>query len=391
MKVLQICNKPPLPAIDGGCLAMHQLGTGLLDSGIDLTIISICTNKHPFEKEKLDQDYIERTKSEFIYVDTDINVVDAFSSLITKDSYNITRFFSPDLDQKIEYILKRKKFDCIILESVFVAPYIDTIRRESKAKLVLRAHNIEYKIWKRMSKQAGKGPKKLYYKHLAKRLKEFEISVWNQVDGIATISTEDKIYLNKKVNTPVVNIPFGINMEDYQSDYNTSNSVFHLGSLDWKPNLEGVSWFIDEVIPLVKSEMKFHVAGRNIPSWLGKMNQDKVEIVGEVESARKFISAQGIMIVPLLSGGGMRVKIIEGMALSKPVITTSIGAEGIDANHNEHVLIADTAEEFAAQLDRLINDENLRKRLALNSRALIAEKYDRQIIIKKLIEFIELI
>jgi len=391
MKVLQICNKPPLPAVDGGCLAMHQLGTGLLNSDIDLTIISICTNKHPFEKDKLDEGYLEKTKSEFIYVDTDINVVDAFSSLITKDSYNITRFFSPDLDQKIEHILKRKKFDCIILESVFVAPYIETIRRESKAKLILRAHNIEYKIWKRMAKQAGKGPKKLYYKHLSKRLKEFEINVWNQVDGIATISSQDKAYLNKKVDTPVVNIPFGIDLGDYEADLNESNSVFHLGSLDWKPNLEGVSWFIDEVIPLVKSDIKFQVAGRNIPSWLGKMNQEKVEIVGEVESAKQYIANQGIMIVPLLSGGGMRVKIIEGMALSKPLITTSIGAEGIDVDHNEHVLIADTAEDFADQLERLYADKNLRKRLAINARKLIATNFDNKIIIQKLIEFIELI
>lgn len=390
MKVLQLCNKPPMPAVDGGCLAMLHLGNGLREQGVDLKIVSICTKKHPFRKQQVDKEYIERTKSEFIYVDTDINLVDAFSSLITKDSYNVSRFFSPDLDQRLEEILSKEKFDVIILESIFVAPYIGTIRRHSKAKLILRAHNIEYKIWRRLGKQSENKAKRIYYKHLAKRLKSFELDAFNQVDGIATISSLDEKNLRKKTDTPIINIPFGINLDEYKYAWSNSSDCFHLGSLDWKPNLEGVSWFIDEVFSRVNDDsLTFYLAGREIPNWINNCKDERIKIVGEVDSAKSFISEQGIMIVPLLSGGGMRVKIIEGLALGKVVITTSIGIEGIDAKHGKNILIADSAKDFAQQLIEISKDAEKRKEISKNARQLIEKKHTNNVIMQNLISFIE--
>ncbi|MEJ6796357.1 MAG: hypothetical protein QNK63_06570, partial [Flavobacteriales bacterium] len=102
MKVLQLCHKPPKPSIDGGCLAMDALTKGLLDQGHEVKILSIHTHKHPFLKDKLDKDYLKTTSFESIFVDTRVNIVDVFSNLVTQDSYNISRFFSPNFDIRLK-------------------------------------------------------------------------------------------------------------------------------------------------------------------------------------------------------------------------------------------------------------------------------------------------
>ena len=108
MKVLQISHKPPYPEADGGCLAINQLSQALIDQGCDLTIISIATPKHPFKPDTFPNGYIEKTRFQAIYIDTRLNVVDAFSNLITQDTYHVSRFFSSDMDKAIDQILYRE-------------------------------------------------------------------------------------------------------------------------------------------------------------------------------------------------------------------------------------------------------------------------------------------
>ena len=102
MRVLQLCHKSPYPAKDGGCLAILNISQGLINAGVDLKILTIETHKHPFEKERIPKDFLKKTKIESVFVDTTLNIVDAFSSIITQDSYNITRFFSADFDHKLQ-------------------------------------------------------------------------------------------------------------------------------------------------------------------------------------------------------------------------------------------------------------------------------------------------
>jgi hypothetical protein len=134
MKVLQLCHKPPKPSIDGGCLAMDALTKGLLDQGHEVKILSIHTHKHPFLKDKLDKDYLKTTSFESIFVDTRVNIVDAFSNLVTQDSYNISRFFSPDFDIRLKNLLQHEQFDIIQFESLFMTPYLSTAERYSQGK-----------------------------------------------------------------------------------------------------------------------------------------------------------------------------------------------------------------------------------------------------------------
>jgi glycosyltransferase involved in cell wall biosynthesis len=395
MKVLQLCHKPPKPSIDGGCIAMNNISEGLMKNKCKLKIITIGTQKHPIKFDELHENYLDRTKIEGVFVDTKLNLVDAFSNLVTSDSYNISRFFSPDFDSLLIKTLKEQQFDIIHLESLFMTPYIDTIRRCCDSKIVLRSHNLEYMIWEKLARKTINPAKKIYLNILSKQLKDYEINMLNKIDGIAAISLADQIKYEKLgCEKPMITIPFGIDIKkyEYKIESNTRKQLnfFHLGSMDWKPNLEAVSWLLNEIWPVLHSDFKninLHLAGRKMPSWI---LEDKIEGVtnhGEVESANQFMNSNDIMLVPLLSAGGMRVKIIEGMALGKTVISTKIGAEGINYKDGENILIANTIEEYKQVIKMLLEHPQMINSIGNKARELVSNYYDNKIITKNLIKF----
>ncbi|MFM9004796.1 MAG: hypothetical protein ACKOSR_04750, partial [Flavobacteriales bacterium] len=131
MKILQLCLKPPLPARDGGCIAMNNITQGLLQAGHKVKILTIFTYKHDLSTELMPEEYIAQTDIEGVFIDTRVNAVEAFSSIMTSDSYNISRFFSTDFDIRLTKLLQKEEFDVIHLESLFMTPYIGTIKRLS--------------------------------------------------------------------------------------------------------------------------------------------------------------------------------------------------------------------------------------------------------------------
>lgn len=393
MKVLQLSHKPPFPPKDGGCLAIDNITQGLINAGVELKILTIETVKHPFEKARISKEYLKKTGIESIFVDTTLNVVDAFSSLVTQDSYNISRFFTPDFDFVLQNELAKKEYDIVHLESLFMTPYISTIRMHSDAKIVMRSHNLEYIIWERLSKQTGSVAKKTYLKLLARQLKKYELDVLNQVDGIAAISKRDAEDFRKLgCKQPIEIIPFGLNIQKYipSEKPKTDLDLFHLGSMDWSPNIEGLDWFLEDIWPAIHSKSpkaNFYLAGRDMPERYFETNSSNIVVVGEVEDAMKFIKSKSLMVVPLLSGGGIRVKIIEGMALGKAIISTSVGAEGIHYTHKKDIWIANTPDEFAEAVHFFKNNPDKIIELGSNGRNLVEREYANELIIKKLLTF----
>jgi len=392
MKILQLCNKPPFPAVDGGCIAMKNISLGLLQNKVKLKIISISTEKHPFEIDKIPKNFVKKTNIEGVFIDTRVNIIDAFSALVTSDSYNVSRFFSADFDRKLKETLLNNKYDFVHLESLFLTPYIGTISRYSKAKIVLRSHNLEHLIWERLANLEGNKAKRIYLKHLSKKLKNYEHKVLNDVHGIAAISFEDtKRYQSLNCEVPLITIPFGIDLENYVPQIKLPKeklNLFHIGSMDWNPNIEAINWFLDDIFPeLDSNKIELHLAGKNMPDYIKNVNHKNVKIHGVVSYALDFMSKYDVMIVPLLSGSGMRIKIIEGMALGKTIITTKIGLEGIDATHKKNVLIADTTEEFKSLINWLILNPNECLKIGENARKFIEAHHDNKVIMKSLMSF----
>lgn len=396
MKVLMLCNKSPYPAKEGGPIAMNMMVEGLLEQHHTVKVLAFNTNKYGVNSNDLPKDYREATDFETVYADLRIKPIDAFINLFSNKSYHVQRFISKAVHQKLRQILEASPYDIVQLETLFMAPYISTIRKYSNARIVLRAHNIEHRIWERIKNSCNNPFKRWYLNHLSQTLKAFELNTINTVDGIAAITHHDAAYFKQHTVKPVISIPFGIDIHQfYAPKQNTPQStLFHLGSMNWMPNEEGIRWFLNNVWPEVHiqhPDLILRLAGREMPEWLIKTTYSGVEIIGEVENAAQFIQDNGIMVVPLLSGSGIRIKIIEGMSLSKPIITTTIGAEGIHYTHQQDIWIADSPQEFIDGISSLIKAPTLCSSIGNNAHDLIKKEHNRFDLIKKLTNFYQTI
>ncbi len=392
MRILQICNKPPYPPHEGGSIAMHNITMGLINAGHSVKVLAISSFKNNTTKENLPEWYLKSTDYETVFIDLKIKPFEAFKNIFSNESYHVERFISNAFTEKIIDILLLDKYDVIQLETLFLTPYVEEIRKYSDAKIVLRSHNIEHLIWERIAMDCKNPFKRFYIKHLSDTLKNYELNVINKFDGIACISKKDETFFVKNnCIVPITNISFGIDIEEYNYKFAQENiSLFHIGAMNWIPNQAGIKWFLQNVWQLIIDEIPdvmFTLAGRKMPTSFNKFKLQNIEIVGEVENAKDFIHSKGIMIVPLFSGSGIRIKIIEAMALGKLVITTKIGAEGINYTHKENILIANTAEDFKLAVIEAVSDGNLRKKIAENARFLIEAEHDNKKIIQKLLSF----
>ncbi len=394
MKVLQISNKIPYPENDGGALAINATTEGLLHAGVKVTMLAMNTKKHFVEVDLIPEKFRKDRQLETVKMDTSIKPINALAALLAGKSYNVSRFKSEQFGKKLVEILQKKKFDIIHLEGLYLAPYLPLIRQNTKAPVILRAHNVEWKIWHKLALEEKNKLKKPYLVKLSKQLKKYEEKIINQVDGIATITDFDlKDFREAGCKAPMIDIPFGIDTSKYiYKESKHPGSLFFIGALDWLPNLQGLDWFLKNVWDKVHTKFphaKFHVAGRKMPETLRANNPKGVVFHGEVSDAKTFMQEYNIMIVPLLAGSGIRVKIIEGMAMGKPIITTSVGIEGIECHMGKDVIVKDSPEEFSDAICQALEDRNSINKIGLNGRKLVEDNYDISKIALHLIKFYE--
>jgi len=393
MKVFFICNKSPFPPREGGPLAMNANIQSLLKAGHEVKVLALNTNKYFIKDSEIPEEYREKTGIEFVYTDLSIKPIDAFLNLFSSKSYHIERFVTNEIKNKIADILKKEKFDIVQLEMLYMTPYVDTIKKFSDAKIVLRSHNIEHLIWDRITEITKNPLKKWYIANLTRKLKNFELNNLNVYDGIITISKKDAQYFKEQDCTiPLEEVPFGVEVNEYQPDDQNFEfpSLFHLGSMNWVPNEEGIKWFIEKVWPLFSNQypdVKLYLAGRMMPDWLNHLNIKNIEVLGEVEDAKEFINSKAVMIVPLFSGSGIRIKIIEGMALGKAIISTTIGAEGINYTHGKDIFIGDDPDSFMAGIEKCFSDKATCQHLGNNARLLIEKQHSLEHVVEKLESF----
>ena len=399
LKILQLCLRIPLPPYDGATIAMYNLAESLTASGAEVKMLSFNTKKHFMDINSIDAALLEKYKLETVFLDASVNAWDAFANLFKpNESYNIVRFDSEAFHQKLKELLQSETFDFILFEGLFLSPYLQTVRTFSKAKCILRAHNVEWLIWKRLAKATKNPLKKTYLYFLSDRLKRYENKVINNFDAIIAISEIDKnLFLRDGCNIPIEVAPTGMNTAKYknieQMDAD-SLSLFHLGSMDWLPNIEAVDWLLKDIWPLIQQKStKVHLflAGKNMNPKYFSIKSKNLIVAGEIKDALKFMENKQIMVVPLLSGGGIRIKILEGLAAGKVIVSTSTGAEGINYTDKKNILIADTPEDFTKTILSLLNNPNLLNNIAREAQILARTQYDNNLIGKKLAGFLKAI
>jgi len=393
MRILVLCNKPPYPPVDGGAIASWGLISSLAKAGNEVTVLAMNTRKHHVTPWDIPEEIKSLVTFHLAEVSAPINLSGLIRNLLfSKLPYNAERFIDKSFAKKISDILSHQVFDLVQLEGLYVCPYIPVIRGKSKTLIAYRSHNIESEIWERTLQQSA-WPKKAYLKVLTQRMKAFELSLLNQYDLLIPITQRDNAKLSLMGNKkPSLVVPAGLSIENVAWNVPTKNNdLFFIGALDWGPNTEGLLWFFEqcwEKLLQRKPGISLSIAGRNAPNWfIRKINRPQVEYLGEVPDAKKFMQQHGLMIAPLLSGSGMRIKIIEAMACKKPIVTTSIGCEGIDATHRLNIMIANTPDEFVASVLQLIEQPTLAATISENCFTFVENHFSNQKLASKLITF----
>ncbi len=393
MKILQLCNRVPFPLIDGGAIAMFAMTKSFADAGCVVHTVAINTKKHFVSTDSLPDWFKNKTILYTVDANTDVKPFGALINLFSSSSYNLVRFDVPAFHSKLKNLLQENKYDVVQLEGLFLSMYIPTIRANSTALISMRAHNVEFLIWERIAANTSSFLKKTYVTLLAKRLKKEELKALSLVDCVIPISEVDKnIYLQLGIKVPMLVCTAGID-ESLLAVKPTNvdeNSLFHLAAMNWQPNIQATKWLMDAIWPLVHlrfPKLKLFLAGKDMPEEFTKIQSNEISVVGAVNNAQEFMLSKNIMLVPLLSGSGMRIKIIEGLALGKVIISTSIGAEGIDITNKKNILIADSPEEFVHAIELALTDKELSKEISRNAKELVKQKYTNYSIIKALLDF----
>ncbi len=249
---------------------------------------------------------------------------------------------------------------------------------------VLFQHNVESIIWQRYFETEKNPLKKAYFNFERKRMANYERDACNRFDLVFTVSEEDKDRLRGEfgVTRPIEVLETGVDTEYFAPRIGTLDQpgrLVFLGSLDWMPNIDGVRWFVTEVYPLIKAarpEVTLDIVGRRPPEAIRRYARDaSIRVIADVPDVRPYLARADVFVVPLRIGGGSRIKIYEAMAMRRPVVSTTIGAEGLPVQADRHLVMGDTAGEFSSQVVRLLEEPSLKDSIATHGYEHVTENY----------------
>jgi len=396
MRILQISQKLPFPPLDGGSIVINSLTSGLLKEGHTVQMLCMVSPKRAMDSKNINSDYRKSVDLQTVEVDTQLKIFPALKNLLfQKESYHTSRFRSTKFASILEEILKTRSFDIIQMESIFVTGYLDLIKKNTDAIIVLRTQNVEHVIWEGITKNEKNPLKKWYLKIMTKRLRNYEIEQFSMMNAIIPITEVDAAITRKYVqnDTKIKAIPFGFPVKKMQSEDPKipvkPGTIFHLGSMDWFPNLEAVRWFLKEVWNRfdLNEKTTLYLAGKFMPADILNKKNEHLMVESTITDPVGYMSDKEIMVVPLLSGSGIRVKIIEGMAMGKVVISTTLGAKGIDCEHGKNILIADTPKEFYDAILHCIEHPERCESIRKEAMTLATERYNEGLITKEFLRF----
>jgi polysaccharide biosynthesis protein PslH len=280
----------------------------------------------------------------------------------------VERFHPPGMREFLEDLIRKERFECAVVDHLAPTAYFPDL-----AHAVFFQHNVETVIWRRHVEHAPDPIRRWYLQMQASRMYEYERRVSREAGHIVAVSKTDADEMRKLFDvTRVSEVPTGVNIEYFLppgEQQNVGADLVFVGSMDWLPNVDGVLYFAREVLPVIRRkrpECSVAIVGRIPPPKVSELAaQDKlIQVTGTVPDIRPYLWGSAVSIVPLRIGGGTRLKIYEAMAAKIPVVSTTVGAEGLAVNPPHDIRIGDTPEEFAAQCLDLLADADERRRVA---------------------------
>lgn len=388
-RILILTNRVPYPLNDGGNLATNAMVRGYATQGWEVYLLSMNTSRHSVHKDVSAGLYKDIYRFETVEVNNDVSAFGIVNNLLfSKLPNHAMRFMHRHFQDAILNAINNFKPDVVQVESVFMSGYMPAIRKATNAVLTLRLHNIEWQVWQRVADAAGNPLKKWYLSNLSARIKEYEQQVWQGYDLLIPITdTDADVVRNSIAPKQMLTIPFGIDTANIKLKANESLIGYHIGAMDWLPNQDAIKWFVSDVWPVVRNlnpDFQFYFAGRNMLDEFKALSGNGIQCMGEVADAASFIADKKILIVPLRSGGGIRVKILEAMAAGKLVISTTVGMQGIDAIAGKHYLLADTPQAFADAIQLALTNASMMSQIANQAAELVKHGYNNDVLAARL-------
>lgn len=387
MRVLLLYNRIPYPLHDGGALAVDSMARGLAQAGCEVHLFCLNASRSYVPPAQIPSALYEQFHLREFEVDTHLRPLAAAWNLLEGSSYHISRFYEPAVARALADLLQHTHFDIVQLEATFMGVYLPTVRKYSKAKVVLRAHNVDYRIWERLATGSKQPLKRWYLQLQAARLKKFEEALYAQTDGCMAISPTDAEHMAPIGKKPTTSIGMGIELPD---DTNFPPMVaedlyrcLFLGSLDWQPNQEAVTWLQNDIWPAIKKispQSNCLVAGKNAPAQLLSKQNNDLSLAGFVANAHACMRQNPLFLVPMRSGSGIRIKILEALSLGLPVVSTRLGAEGIPIAHQAELWLAESPLEFAEAVQWLQQNPNEAFAMGQRGKAMVAANFNRQLL-----------
>jgi len=313
------------------------------------------------------------------------------TNLASRLPYFMKKYESCAMHREIERLVKDKAFDVMVCD--FLQPSVN-VPAGTSVTTVLFQHNVEAMIWKRHYEVQSNPLKRLYLYHQWRKTWSYERSACRRFDLVVAVSVPDEEQMRNEYGLErTAAVPTGVDINYFSPSGipSAKYNVVFTGSMDWLPNEDAMQYFIREIMPLVRKdipELTLTVVGRNPYASLVELSKrDKsIVVTGRVDDVRPYIEQASVYIVPIRIGGGTRLKIYEAMAMEKPVLSTTVGAEGLPVRNNQEVVLADSAEEFAAALTTLLRDEKAAQELGARGAKVVREKFGWQAVVESFAE-----
>ena len=403
MRVLFLAQIIPYPPNAGPRVKTWNVLRYLADQGHDITFVSfvrpdeeqyvatlreVCTAVHtiPIHRSRIaDVRYLLRSQ------------VSGRPFLIERDDLR-------EMRQIISRLLAAESFDIFHADQLTMTQFAlntDVPTGEKRPYTIFDAHNATWTISERLKENVPGFLKPVLHLE-TNRIQRYEGMLVTQFDHTMVVIKQDREALlagvaetdREKISQRISVIPIAVDTQQLQQINRQPDSlnIMTLGSLNYPPNVDGIRWFTNDIFPLVQSQepdVTLTIIGRDPPTDLKQLEEQNpgiINVTGYVPDLTPFMEAAALMVVPVRAGSGMRVRLLEAFARAMPAVTTTIGLEGIEAEHNEEVLLADTPQDFAWETVRLLRDENLQQSLARNGRLLAETHYDWHVALQKMDE-----
>ena len=394
LRLLAFCPRIPSPPSDGGAYYVYNTLRSLAQAGHDVTLATFRSAFHPQDPSGLE--------TWCTHITTDggfksYGPLDAIRSLLTSQLLPVQARMRPEPMTRILDQLQGQSFDAILIEGVHAAVYIPRFRQAfPDTPIILRQSNVEYQMLERNAAAAGNPLIRWFYSKQAALLKRFEIDAMRRADGVTAISDADATTFIELIPAlRCVTIAPGCHIPQTLTPASArSHSILAISNWSWTPNHNGLSWFHQRIWPQLRRshpEATLQIVGGGLPSDLEAtlIADSSVVLHGFVPETEVFRQSNAVFIAPLLSGGGVKIKVVEAMASGIPIVTTSFGAEGLAVASGTHLFISDDADTFAAHIRTLLDSPDTCQALSDASLAMAKADFTWTSRAKTLSDFIQ--